>query len=163
MESWMLLPFNNNYAVSNYENVKNVRKDKMLQLATTPSGYASITIGRKTMQVHRLVGLMFVPNPQNKPYINHIDGNKLNNYFLNLEWCTAKENDFHARELGLKGFSGCVNDNRPVILTDMETNQTYTFRTIGHAALFLNTNKGSLYRVLNKKRNQHRGFTASYL
>ena len=84
MESWMLLPFNNNYAVSNYGNVKNVRKDKMLQLATTPSGYASITIGRKTMQVHRLVGLMFVPNPQNKPYINHIDGNKLNNYFLNL-------------------------------------------------------------------------------
>ena len=69
MESWMLLPFNNNYAVSNYGNVKNVRTDKMLQLVTTPSGYASITIGRKTMQVHRLVGLMFVPIHKTSPIL----------------------------------------------------------------------------------------------
>jgi hypothetical protein len=83
---------------------KNTYKSKFRLL--TPSsnnskGYLRITIyydnGTKvTESVHRLVAKVFIPNPENKPQVNHLDGNKLNNHFSNLEWVTNEENQFHA-------------------------------------------------------------------
>ena len=56
---------------------------------------------RKIHLVHRLIALTYIPNLENKPDINHLDGNSLNNNIKNLEWCTKKENMKHARETGL--------------------------------------------------------------
>ena len=51
--------------------------------------------------VHRLVGMAFIPNPENKPCINHKDGNPQNNHVDNLEWVTYSENTLHAYRIGL--------------------------------------------------------------
>jgi len=56
---------------------------------------------QKFHPIHRLLAIAFIPNPLNKPCINHIDGNKLNNDLSNLEWCTHSENAIHAFKLGL--------------------------------------------------------------
>lgn len=78
-----------------------LKPERELTYQLNNRGYLSITIRRKTHMIHRLVAKAFIANPDNKPFINHKDGNKLNNSVENLEWCTTKENNHHARETGL--------------------------------------------------------------
>lgn len=70
----------------------------------SPYGYSRVSVlhkdGRRVDRfVHRLLMKTFVPNPDNKPEVNHIDGNKRNNKLENLEWVTGKENKKHSREI----------------------------------------------------------------
>lgn len=69
------------------------------------SGYKELIFSKlgkqKIFYVHRLVAEAYIPNPENKRYVNHIDGNILNNNSSNLEWVTAKENYHHAVKTGL--------------------------------------------------------------
>lgn len=65
--------------------------------------YCDLYINKKSKHynIHRLIAIAFIPNPDNKPCINHIDGNKQNNNISNLEWCTIEENNKHALNNGL--------------------------------------------------------------
>jgi len=76
-------------------------RGKELTPQTGKRGYKTLRTTQKNLPVHRLVAKAFIPNPDNKPYINHKDGIKTNNTIKNLEWCTAKENYTHAIETGL--------------------------------------------------------------
>lgn len=74
--------------------------EKFLKLQTSPFGYLKIILYKNGKQknylVHRLVALTFIPNPDNKSEVNHIDGNKKNNKIENLEWVTSSENQIHS-------------------------------------------------------------------
>lgn len=100
-EIWKVISDNLNYSVSNFGRVmrnKNGIK-RILKIVIDNQGYAS---NRNLRLIHRGVANCFIPNPLNKPYVNHIDGNKLNNHVSNLEWCTQKENVDHSLATGLK-------------------------------------------------------------
>ena len=64
-------------------------------------GYLRVSIGGRLLFVHRLVAEKYVPNPDHKPQVNHMDGNKLNNHADNLEWVTNLQNRRHAIKEGL--------------------------------------------------------------
>lgn len=107
------------YQVSNLGRVKSLKRQRNANLmysktATVPErilkygvsqGYLAVTLAKNKVntkiRVHKLVAINFIPNPENKPYINHKDGNKHNNAVDNLEWATPKENTKHAIDYGL--------------------------------------------------------------
>jgi hypothetical protein len=94
--------------------------NKYMNPSLTKDGYYCTMFNRKTETVHRLIAKAFVPNPHNKPEVNHIDGNKLNNHYTNLEWCTRGENIKHCYDLGLRSCKGENNSRAKVKQSDIE-------------------------------------------
>lgn len=90
------------YAVSNKGRVKNLETGKVLKNWSNTHGYSMITLYKgdntkpKAVTIHKLVATAFIPNPNNLPYINHIDECKTNNDVTNLEWCTPSQNNKHS-------------------------------------------------------------------
>ncbi len=96
-EQWRVIDgFNGKYAISNKGRVKNINTNRILGGKYDGAGYKAVQLDGKNYNVHRLVALAFIPNPQNLPHINHIDEDKLNNDVKNLEWCTPSENVRHS-------------------------------------------------------------------
>ena len=93
------------YLVSENGNIYG-KNNKELKQRLNSDGYPVVTLGnkkvkRKVVSIHRIVCENFVDNPYNKPEVNHIDGNKQNNNYKNLEWSTRKEQIQHAFKIGL--------------------------------------------------------------
>ena len=88
-----------------------IRKQKRVA-----GGYLAVMLKRKNYYVHRLVAEAFLPNPENKLQVNHLDEDKANNHVSNLEWCTSKENMNHhdlPKRIG-KRKRGKVINNKPI-------------------------------------------------
>lgn len=105
-EIWKDIPdFDGKYQLSNKGRIKSFYFDEegtLLKTTIDRNGYIKIRLKNKEYYVHRLVALLFVPNPYFYKEINHKDGNKENNCCENLEWCTRSENVKHAFANGLK-------------------------------------------------------------
>lgn len=85
------------YVYYREDGVKQTKKQKKLGGSKlTPKGYMRVRLDGKTKFIHQIIAENFIPNPNNLPQINHIDGNKLNNNSNNLEWVTNQENRDHA-------------------------------------------------------------------
>lgn len=108
MEEWKAIEKNPNYEISTFGNVRRASTKKVLSLDLMKTGYYRVRLrlglqkGKDRFTVHRLVAETFVPNPENHPCVNHIDGNKTNNRIENLEWCSYSYNNKHAYDTGLK-------------------------------------------------------------
>lgn len=97
MEIWKDVPgYIVLYKVSNYGRVKSVKKQLVLKTSGSGNRYKTVALCngmRKTFRIHRLVAAAFIPNPDNKPCIDHIDGDRANNHADNLRWVTYLENN----------------------------------------------------------------------
>ena len=149
------------YMVSNLGRVKSlcgfngheyVKREKILNPYKQKAGknyYRSVVKlskdgNRKDFKAHRLVAAAFIPNPELKSNINHIDGNPLNNRVDNLEWCTQKENVIHAIDTDL---SVRVIDtiDRETIVDFLNNGHTYD-----EIASLLGIAKGTVFNYISK-------------
>jgi hypothetical protein len=108
---------------------------------------------------HRLVAQEFVPNPDNKPFVNHINGDKKDNRACNLEWCTQSENELHAVDYLGKTMKGKTFPKRIKCITnDVE------FKSMSDVVRFLGNNAciEGLKKSINANREYH-GFSFKYI
>jgi hypothetical protein len=146
------------YYVSSLGRFKNKKGVIMKNYKPHHSGYIYVRINSEKYALHRLVAETFIPNLENKPIPNHIDGNKMNNSVSNLEWATYSENNLHNYKIGLN-----KGHQRKIIQYDLEMNEIKKFDKILDASKELNICYSSIKAVLYKKQNTAGGFIFRYL
>lgn len=121
---------------------------------TTQKGYISVNLNnngfRKYFFLHRLVAMTYIPNPQNKPQVNHINGIKNDNRVENLEWVTLSENIQHAVKTGLRDkahLKAKIDNSKPVI----DTNTGIKYPSLKDACFCLNLNYDRIRVYINRK------------
>lgn len=114
-------------------------------------------------QVHRLVAEAFIPNPENKPTVNHINGDKTDNRVENLEWATHKENTNHAFKTGLRLRSENMGKPKKSIKVFLHGRYLNTLDSISEAARYYKLSAGNISEILKGKREQTKGYTFEVL
>lgn len=145
---------------------------KPLKPNTNCKGYKYVIFCKdknmKTMMVHRIIALTFVPNPMNLPVVNHKDGNKLNNNAENFEWVTLSGNTIHARdELGVEFGK---TSRKPIQGFDKKTGElVYEFNSLSEAAhCFVKPNKNfrhvqtTIWNVLKGNKKSYKNCVWQY-
>lgn len=105
--------YDDRYIVSDCGHVINTQTNKLNKHTKNPLGYLVVSIANQVKSVHRVVAELFIPNPNNLPEVNHIDGDKSNNNISNLEWTTHSENVKHSFEKLGRTSSFLINRVKP--------------------------------------------------
>ena len=123
------------------------------------SGYLQVNIQkhkkRNDQKIHRLVAEAFIPNLNNLPQVNHIDGNKHNNHVDNLEWVTTSENQLHS-------YYVLKNNLKPVIQYDLEGNFIKEWEATKIASIKLNIHASNITNCCKNNRKTAGGYIWKY-
>jgi len=147
-----------NYYVSSLGRFKNSKGIIMENYKPHHSGYLYVRVNNDKYALHRLVAFTFLENPENKAFVNHIDGNKTNNSVVNIEWNTPNENSLHSHKIGLN-----KGNKRKIIQYDLEMNKIKDYNSIIEASNFLNMSQSNIKAVLYNKQKTAGGFKFKYL
>ena len=169
--------FESSYQVSNKGRVKSLERqvpgklnsvrtihERLLSDRDNGRGYRVLELydgeKRHFKKVHVLVAEAFIPNPLNKPEVNHIDGDKTNNNLENLEWATTKENCTHRQANNLGNTEAARQAHmKSVEMYDLNTGDTIrTFESAAEAGLFMKCRKDSIGRVCRGERKSFKGY-----
>lgn len=181
VEIWKEIENHPNYLISNFGRIKSnkitINKENkyyqtrlvrdcygyyFLKPHKESNGYLVVFIDGKFYKMHRLVATAFIKNNNNKQYVNHIDGNKTNNHYDNLEWVTAKENVIHAIKHNLvKHPSGKDNYNSKSIKAT-NGKQTISFFTEMAGAKFFGVSVKAINNCLKGRSKTCAGMLWSY-
>ena len=149
------------YSVSDKGEVRKDTTNYLMKLQIQ-QGYSHVTIqinGKaKRFRVHRLVAEAFIPNPDGKPYVNHIDGNRQNNSITNLEWVTPAENTRHAIDTGLM----FPTKERAVVQFSLDGEKIAEYVSIRAAARETNSKDEKICLCCQLQREQHNGYQWRY-
>lgn len=168
-EIWKTIEgYENLYEISNLGRIKN-NKGYIMKQKPSKDGYVRILLFKdghyKGKYVHILVAKAFIPNPENKSEVNHIDANKSNNKADNLEWVTRTENHYHAVKMNLKpicptlGKYGGENPcSKPVYQYDLNGNLIKKWKSRLDAADYYSYSPNSISRCVNGHRKTYKGF-----
>lgn len=167
MEVWKdIKGYEGLYQVSNMGRVKSLKRksrnlnneeDRILKHAVNKFGYCHFSLSKfnesKTMTMHRVVAKYFIPNPKNKPCVNHINGIKTDNKVENLEWVTYSENMKHAYKKGLNKQIGETCNTAKLTEQDvLDIFKLKKFFTNKELCNIFGVKQVQMWRILNKKR-----------
>jgi endogenous inhibitor of DNA gyrase (YacG/DUF329 family) len=170
-----------NYLVLDSGEIYSIKSEKLMTggVISSGKGYRAVTLMNNGIQynktIHRLVAKTFIPNPENKPEVNHIDGNTINNHFTNLEWTTRSENQQHAYDTGLQplqlgednhmfGRFGKLHQNsKTVFQYDLKGNFIKQWDSLMDINRELGFGVGHISQCCNKQRNFSHHFIWSYI
>lgn len=133
LETFVKIDGFENYEVSNLGKVRNIKSGRIIKPRLGKDGYLRHSLYRHDKRIylllHRIIAIAFIDNPKEKPCINHIDENKLNNDLSNLEWCTIKENIIH----GTRTKRASEKRSIKVIQLDLNDNILNVFKSMTQA------------------------------
>lgn len=166
-EIWKTIKEMKTYEISSYGRVRKrlLRGYRNLKPFLDKDGYPRVCLCENNIRiyrhVHRLVAQAFIPNPGNKPTVNHKDGNKQNNNVNNLEWNTYRENSLHALRTGLRNMKndGC---SKKVAQYDMNMNLIKIYPSANEAKRQTGYSQGHISEVCRGEKKQHKNYIWKY-
>ncbi len=152
-------------------NAKRFVKERVLKQRKDKDGYYIVMLRNNIVKIHRAISIAFIPNPINKPQINHKNGIKSDNSITNLEWCTASENTIHSIHVlgntpdrsGIKYVKGKENKfSKPLLQYTNDGKFINEFSCQREAAEFTGLTQGGISMAVNNKRATSGGYKWKY-